>query len=122
MQEVRLLGRALWEEESSGASSRRLVLACHEGLLEQQQRIASLHAAACDAEWTRAHEQACLAAEVRGVEAMVARAGGEHRASLAMARRKAAAAAQEGHDGREAGLRWQRQCREQGQRGAPHCG
>ena len=69
----------------------------------------------------RAQQQTCLAAEVRGVMAVVARTGNELRSSLAMARRKAAAAAQEGSEGREAEQRWQKQCKEQARR-AEHVG
>ena len=92
---MRLLGRALHEEESRAAAARQLVLACHQALLEQQETLSSLVGAAREHGAERARLQSDLAAEMRAAAAAVERAGVERAAALATARGKAEAAAQE---------------------------
>ena len=116
IQEVRLLGREMYDEEYASGTARKLVAACHGALREQQDDISRLRAAALDADASLAEGQLCLAAEVRGATALLERSKSEQRAALETARRKAAAAAQEVQEARESCVKWQRLHREQTRR------
>ena len=97
--ELALVARELRAEEATAASARRLVVACHTGLLEaeQQTRLTARQQASAQ-QHSLDHAtamQKTLAAELAAAAKAMSRAAADHRGALEAARAKAAAAAEE---------------------------
>ena len=97
--ELALVARELRAEEATAASARRLVVACHTGLLEaeQQTRLTARQQASAQ-QHSLDHAtamQKTLAAELAAAAKAMSGAAADHRGALEAARAKAAAAAEE---------------------------